>query len=97
MILRIFFQSPAYMDVTQLVIVFVSITLTVLLVIVGIQIFFILSEIRITVQKFNKMLDDMGKVSGVASDSIVNMSGMLSGLKAGLSFLTSFRKKVSDE
>jgi hypothetical protein len=43
------------------------------------------------------MLDDMGKVSGVASDSIVNMSGMLAGLKAGLSFLTSFRKKVSDE
>ena len=54
------------MDVTQLVIVFVSITLTVLLVTVGIQVFFILSEIRITVQKFNKMLDDMGKVSGVA-------------------------------
>lgn len=85
------------MDITQLVIVFVTITLTVLLVIVGIQVFFILSEIRISIQKVNKMLDDMGKVSGVASDSVVNMSGMLSGLKAGLSFLTSFRKKAIDE
>lgn len=85
------------MDVTQLVIVFVTLTLTVLLVIVGIQVFFILSEFRISVQKINKMLDDMGKVSGVASDSIVNMSGMLAGLKAGLSFLTSFRRKEAHE
>ena len=78
------------MDVTQLVIVFVSITLTVLLVTVGIQVFFILSEIRITVQKFNKMLDDMGKVSS-CSDSIVNMSGMLSGLKR--TFISHFISK----
>ena len=54
MILRIFFQSPAYMDVTQLVIVFVSITLTVLLVIVRYSDLFILSEIRITVQKIQQ-------------------------------------------
>jgi hypothetical protein len=81
------------MDTTQFVIVIVTVTLASLLVILGIQVFFILKEVRISIQKVNKMLDDMGKVSGSVSDGVVNMTGFINGLKTGLSAIASLRSK----
>jgi hypothetical protein len=81
------------METTQLVIIIVSITLTALLVLLGIQLFFILKELRLSVHKINKMLDDMGKVSGTVSSSLVNMSGFFNGLKTGLSAIATLRGK----
>ena len=80
------------MDTTQFVIIIVTVTLSTLLLILGIQLFFILKEVRVSIQKVNKMLDDMGKVSGSVSDGVTNMSGFLNGLKAGISAITSLRK-----
>jgi hypothetical protein len=80
------------MDPVQLTIIGVSITLTVVLVIIGIQISFILSEVRQTVVKTNKMLDDAGKVTETVSEGVTSMSGFMNGIKAGLSMITSFRK-----
>lgn len=84
------------MDTTQFVIIIVTVTLASLLVILGIQVFFILKEVRISLQKANKMLDDMGKVSGSVSDGVVNMSGFFNGLKTGLSAIASLRSKGDD-
>jgi hypothetical protein len=86
------------MEITQLVIIIVSLTLTALFVLLGIQIYHILQEIRISIQKVNKMLDDFGKVSGTVGDSVVNMAGFVKGIKAGLSAISSIRGKgESDE
>jgi hypothetical protein len=81
------------MEPTQIVIIIISITIASLFVILGIQIFFILKEIRISLQKVNKMLDDMGKVSGTVGDGVVNMAGFVNGLKAGLSAIATLRGK----
>jgi hypothetical protein len=81
------------MDTTQLVIVIVTITLAALFVILGIQIFFILKEVRFSIRKVNKMLDDLGKVSGTVGDGVVNMGGFINGLKAGLSAIAAIRGK----
>jgi hypothetical protein len=81
------------MEPTQLVIIIISITIAVLFVILGIQVFYILKEVRISLQKVNKMLDDMGKVSGTVGDGVVNMAGFVNGLKAGMSAIATLRGK----
>ena len=81
------------MDPTQLTIIVISLALATLLIILGIQVWFILKEIRISLQKMNSMLDDAKKVSGTVSEGIVGMSGFMNGLKTGLSAVTSLIHK----
>jgi hypothetical protein len=84
------------MDLTQFVIIITTVTLSSLLVLLGVQVFFILKEIRISIKKVNKILDDSGRVSGTVGDSVSNFSGFVNGLKAGISTVTSFRKEKGD-
>lgn len=81
------------MDPTQLTIIIISFALTLLLIILGIQVWYILKEIRISLQKMNSMLDDAKKVSGTVSEGIVGMSGFMNGLKTGITAVTSFMHK----
>lgn len=81
------------MDPFQLTIIIVSFILTVLFVFLSIQVWYILKEIRLSVHKMNKMLDDMGKVTGTVGEGFSGMAGLLSGLKAGLSVFQAIRKK----
>lgn len=81
------------MDTIQLLIIVISLTLTALIVALGIQVFYILKETRHSVQKVNKMLDDMGKVSGTVGDGVVNIGGFVNGLKTGISAISSLRAK----
>lgn len=81
------------MDIVQLVIIIISFILTALVVFLGVQVWYIFKEIRFSIHKMNKMLDDMGKVTGTVGESFEGMSGLVSGLKAGLSIFSSLRKK----
>ena len=85
------------MDPIQLTIIAVTITLTVLLVVLGIQVYYILKEIRASIQKTNKMLDDAGEVTGTVSEGITSMSGFLNGIRSGISLITSLRHKDKEE
>jgi hypothetical protein len=86
------------MEPTQIVLIAISIVLTSLFIALGIQLWFILKEIRISIMKVNKMLDDAGRVTGVVGEGVSNVSGLMNGLKAGMSLVTSMRKKGdSDE
>lgn len=84
------------MEPTQIVIIAISIVLTSLFIALGIQLWFILKEVRISIQKVNKMLDDTGRVTGAVGEGFSNVSGLMSGLKTGLSLVTSLRKKGED-
>jgi hypothetical protein len=81
------------MEPTQLVIIVISLTLATLFVILGIQVYHILGEMRTSLRKVNKMLDDMGRVSGTVGDTVSNVGGFVSGLKAGLSAIATLRGK----
>jgi hypothetical protein len=81
------------MDPTQIVIIAISIVLTSLFIALGVQVWFILKEVRISVQKVNKMLDDAGRVSGAVGDGFSNVSGLMNGIRTGLSLVTSLHKK----
>ena len=85
------------MDATQLTIIIISFALAILLIILGIQVWFILKEMRTSLQKMNKMLDDAGKVSGAVSEGVIGMSGFVNGLKTGISAITSLIHHKEEE
>ena len=84
------------MEPVQIVIIAISVLLTTLFIALGVQVWFILKEMRGTIQRMNKMLDDAGRVTGAVGDGVTNMTGLVNGIKAGLSIATSFRKKGDD-
>ncbi len=81
------------MDPVQLTIIGISIALTILVIILGVQVYYILKEIRSSVQKANKMLDDAGVVTGTVSEGVTSMSGFINGIKSGISLVTSLKHK----
>ncbi len=81
------------MDPTQITIIAISIALTILIIVLGVQVFYILKEIRLSFRKMNKMLDDATRVSGAVSEGIVGMSGFMNGLKTGITAVTNLLHK----
>lgn len=81
------------MDPIQLTIIIISFILTLLLVVLGAQVWYIFREIRTSIYKVNTMLDDAKKVTGTVGDSVSSMSGVISGIKAALSVFKTFRSK----
>lgn len=81
------------MDTAQTILLFVIIALTVLLLILGIQVFFILKEFKQTVTKVNKVLDDTGLITESVSRPVSAFSSLLTGVKAGTSLISFFNKK----
>ena len=84
-------------DTTQLLLIAVVTVLTVLLTIIGVQVFFILKEIKRTIEKMNKMLDDAGLISESIARPIASLSSSITGVSgiAGLLGWLSQRKKKS--
>ena len=66
-------------DLTQVILVMVVTTITVLLVIIGIQVYNILKEFQETIKRANKILGDFGVVSESISRPISSLSEVLSG------------------
>ncbi len=89
-------------DTVQLILLLVIVVLTVLLVVLGIQVFYILKDLRNTLSKANRVLDNAGSISENVSVPIATFSTLVSGLKAG-SILTvarlvrTFLSKDDDE
>jgi len=70
-------------DPAQTALFLIVIVLTILLVVLGIQVFFILRELRKTIDKANKVLDDTGMITESVSKPISSLSSIAMGLKAG--------------
>ncbi len=85
------------MDVTQILLVVVIAVLTTLFVVIGVQVVYILQEVRKSLQKMNKMLDDTGNVTSSLSRSFTGMTGLVEGIKTGLSFVNVFGKKRDEK
>ncbi len=70
-------------DTAQAVLLFVLFVLTVLVLVLGVQVFFILRELRRTVVKANKVLDDAGVITESVSGPIASLSSLAAGVKTG--------------
>lgn len=71
-------------DLSQVLLVIVITTLTILLTFIGIQIVFILREVRRAIEKMNKMLDDAGMITESIAHPISGLGGMIDGIKSGV-------------
>lgn len=69
-------------DPVQLVLLLVILVLTVLLVILGIQVFFILKELRQTISKTNKVLDNADSITENIEAPLSALSSLALGVKA---------------
>ncbi len=85
------------MDPVQLTIIVISFILTLLLVVLGVQVWYIFKEIRTSLTKMNSMLDDAKKVTSTVGDSVSGMAGVASGIRAAMSVFKVFKKKNKDE
>jgi len=84
----------------QLLLIVVVITLTILLTVVGVEVFLILKEFKKSVEKINKILDDAGTISGSVAKPVSSVSsslGSLSGIVSLLGLIFSKRKKKKEE
>ncbi len=71
------------MEITQILLIIVVLALTSIMSIIGIEVFFIFKEIRQSMKKFNKMLDNMGLITESIAKPIAGFSGFITGLKSG--------------
>ena len=62
-------------DPIQILLIFVITTLTVLLVLIGLQIVNILKEVRSSLEKINKILDDAGTISESIAKPVSDFAG----------------------
>lgn len=70
------------MENTQILLIGVVTALMILLILIGIQVFFILREIQKSVQKTNKMLDDMGVISESIAKPVASLSNSITGVSS---------------
>lgn len=71
------------LTLSQIVLVIVVTVLVILLVIFSIHVFRILDEVRKTLQKTNRMMDDMKRITKSVADPIEHASEFITGLKKG--------------
>ncbi|MEK7571054.1 MAG: hypothetical protein AAB553_02160 [Patescibacteria group bacterium] len=74
-------------DSVQLILLLVIVILTILLVILGVQVFFILRDLRKTINKTNKVLDNANSITENIDGPLEAISSLAGGLKGG-SFFT---------
>lgn len=87
------------MDTTTILLISVVSVLGLLLVILGIQVFFILKEFRNTISRANKVLEDAGVISESISRPVESFSTIVSGGKiiSVIASLLSKHKKKHDK
>lgn len=84
-------------DAAQILLFIVIIVLTILLVALGIQAFLILKDLRQTISKANKVLDNTGDITQSVSQPLSNLSSVLMGLKAGGAIARIIKKATNEE
>ena len=82
-------------DLTQTLLIIVITVLTILLSFIGIQVVFILREVRRSLEKVNKMLDDFGLITESIAHPIAGLGGVIDGLKSGIKTVETFGKLLS--
>ena len=84
-------------DPAQIALLLVIVILSILLIILGIQVFFILRDFRKTISKANKVLDDTSQITESVSGPISSLSTLAMGLKTGASLAKFLRKKTEEK
>lgn len=86
-------------DTVQAVLLFVIVLLTILFVVLGIQVFYILKDFRETLKRTNNILEDVEDVADGVNHSLSSFSGIFNNASTLGSFvrILSFFKKKKKE
>lgn len=87
-------------DTVQAVLLFVIVLLTILFIVLGIQVFYILKDLRQTVKRTNTILENVENLSNGVSGSFSSLSDMFGGASAINSIVkvvSLFRRKKNNE
>lgn len=79
-------------DPAQIILFVIIIILTIFLVVLGIQVSLILKDLRKTIAKANKVLDDTGEITEAVKGPVTGFSGAIMGLKTGNTLLNLFNR-----
>lgn len=92
------FNSTMFDPVQIILLIFITI-LTILLVILGIQVFFILRDLRQTIDKTNQVLDNTNKITESVAVPAESLSSFVMGLKAsaGLGTILGLLKNFTEK
>ncbi len=82
-------------DTLQLSVFLIIVILTILVVVLGVQVFFILRDLKYTILKINKILEDAGIVSEAIARPVGAFSTLTTSIKAGSTVVTLFKKVLS--
>lgn len=74
-------------DPIQIFFVVIVTTLTVLLVIIGVEVFKILRQTQTTLKRVNGVLDDVETITSSVSGPVEKLSGLVQGLHQGANFV----------
>jgi len=85
------------MDFAQIALVVVISILAILLLVLGVQVFFILREFRKTVSKTNKVLDNTNTITESVATPLSSLSSLAAGIKTGASFINLFKRIISKD
>lgn len=80
------------MDTVQALLVAVVIVLTIMLVIIGLQVFYILRELRRTITKANRVLDNTESITESVNAPVSSFSNLLMGLQSGKTIVSLLQK-----
>jgi hypothetical protein len=81
----------------QILLLLVVTILTTLLTLAGIQVIHILREVKETVKKTNKMLEDFQLITSSIARPVAGISGFITGLKSGTDLVNFFLKGQSGQ
>ena len=84
-------------DPAQILLFIIIIILTVFLVILGIQVSLILKDLRKTIAKANKVLDDSGEITEAVKGPVTGLSQAIMGFKASNTLLNLINKASNKE
>lgn len=84
-------------DTVQAVLLFVIVLLAVLFVVLGVQVFLILGELRKTLTKTNKILDEVEQLTESVSEPINFISGLLFSSKTFATIANFIRRGSRDK
>ena len=79
-------------EAAQILLYIIILVLTILLIVLGIQVFFILRDIRKTVTKTNKVLDNTEEITDSIKRPLSSLSALIMGIRAGSSLMKIINK-----
>ncbi len=84
-------------DITQILLILVVVVLTVLLCVIGVQVYFLLKEVKKSIDKLNHFLDNAEEITENIGKPIAGLTGILAGVREGFKLFKVVRGKSSKE